>query len=83
VTTAAAEPQTTTQDFARRLRAAREARGKSERDACTARAALEAAFLRVLRARHGQRVHPLRDNPNPIGERATSARDDDRVKTSA
>jgi len=34
-----------------------------------AHAALEDAFLRILRARTGRPVHPLRDDPHPAGER--------------
>lgn len=39
--------------------------------------AMEAAFLRVLRRRHGRRVHPLRDHLDAPRDRASTTGDDD------
>jgi hypothetical protein len=46
--------------------------------------ALEAAFLRILRAREGNvPVHPLRHDADALRERPATPSDDDRVKASA
>lgn len=48
-----------------------------------AQAAIEAAFLRILRARHGTAVHSLRDHADTVSDRPATSSNDDSVKASA
>ena len=45
--------------------------------------AIEAALLRILRAREGAPVQPLRHDPDALGERPVTTSDDDGLKASA